>query len=89
MRTIFFTITLAFLMSVPVLAQTPNDGEKQPVGRHLSDYVSTPKFGGYFIGKYAYSDQRGAHGGDGFSQRFIRAYVDGTILTDFKYRIQA
>ena len=59
------------------------------LGRRLTDYVSVPKFGAYFIGKYAYSDREGAHGGDGFSQRFIRAYVDGTILGDFHYRLQA
>ena len=58
------------------------------LGRKLTDYASAPKFGGYFIGKYAYSDQDGAKGGTGFSQRLIRLYVDGTILTDFKYRIQ-
>lgn len=59
-----------------------------PLGRSLTDYASTPKFGGYFIGKYSYTDQEGKNGGDGFTQRFIRAYVDGSILTDFKYRIQ-
>lgn len=58
------------------------------LSRGLTEYASVPKFGGYFIGKYAYSDQGGKHGGDGFSQRFIRAYVDGTVLTDFKYRVQ-
>ena len=63
--------------------------EGKPVlGRKLTDYASAPKFGGYFIGKYAYSDQDGANGGTGFSQRLVRLYVDGTILTDFKYRIQ-
>lgn len=64
------------------------DAPRKSLGRTLSAYVSVPKFGGYFIGKYAYSDQEGQHGGEGFSQRFIRAYVDGTILNDFKYRIQ-
>ena len=70
------------------MQHTSVPGEKPQLGRKLTDYASAPKFGGYFIGKYAYSDQDGAHGGDGFSQRFIRLYVDGTILTDFKYRIQ-
>ena len=67
----------------------PASDAKLQLGRKLTDYASAPKFGGYFIGKYAYSDQAGAHGGAGFSQRLIRVYVDGTILTDFKYRIQA
>ena len=67
----------------------PASDAKPQLGRKLTDYASAPKFGGYFIGKYAYSDQAGAHGGAGFSQRLIRVYVDGTILTDFKYRIQA
>lgn len=57
-------------------------------GRKLTESFSTPKVGGYFIGKYAYTDQQGAHGGTGFSQRYLRLYVDGTILTDFKYRVQ-
>ncbi len=66
----------------------PAPAGKAQLGRKLTDYASAPKFGGYFIGKYAYSDQDGAKGGAGFSQRLIRLYVDGTILTDFKYRIQ-
>lgn len=57
-------------------------------GRGITGYVSAPKFGGYFIGKYSYSGQEGKHSGDGFSQRLIRLYVDGTILRDFAYRIQ-
>lgn len=62
---------------------------KPELGRRLSDYAGAPKFGGYFIGKYSYSDQDGQHGGDGFCQRFARVYVDGTVLGDFKYRVQA
>ena len=66
----------------------PADAKPQ-LSRKLTDFASAPKFGGYFIGKYAYSDQDGAKGGAGFSQRLIRLYVDGTILGDFKYRLQA
>ena len=73
------TATLLFL-SANVMAQK--------VGRTLTDFVSKPKLGAYFIGKYSYTDKDGANGGEGFTQRFIRAYVDGTILTDFKYRVQ-
>lgn len=70
------------------IASTPIPDGKPIPSRTLSDYMSTPKFGGYFIGKYGYTDQSGKHGGDGFSQRLIRLYVDGTILGDFKYRMQ-
>ena len=72
----------AFLTVLPGLA------EDVQYGRKVTDFASTPKFGGYFIGKYSYTDQDGKHDGDGFSQRLTRLYVDGTILTDFKYRIQ-
>jgi hypothetical protein len=61
---------------------------KPAYSRKLTDYASVPKIGGYFIGKYSYSDQDGSKGGTGFSQRFTRLYMDGSILTDFKYRIQ-
>ena len=62
----------------------PASDAKPQLGRKLTDYASAPKFGGYFIGKYAYSDQAGAHGGAGFSQRLISVYVDGTIQTECK-----
>ena len=57
-------------------------------GRKTTAYASAPKFGGYFIGKYDYTDKEGSHTGNGFSQRPIRMYVDGTIFNDFAYRIQ-
>lgn len=57
-------------------------------GRKVTSFVSAPKFGGYFIGKYEYSSQDGKNNGSGFSQRLVRAYVDGKILGDFTYRIQ-
>lgn len=54
-----------------------------------SELASTPKFGGYVIGKYTYQDNDDtSNNGDGFNARLIRAYVDGTILKDFKYRLQ-
>lgn len=62
--------------------------ENVEYGRKVTSYVSAPKFGGYFIGKYAYSSQDGKNSGDGFSQRLVRFYVDGKILDDFAYRIQ-
>ncbi len=57
-------------------------------GRNVTDYVSAPKLGAYFIGKYACTSQEGKHSGTGFSQRLTRFYVDGKILGDFAYRIQ-
>lgn len=93
-RMIAFILLTGFLAK-PVCSATTIDEQTTaahdsvPLGRKLLAYASVPKFGGYFIGKYAYSDKAGAHGGDGFSQRFVRMYVDGTILGDFKYRMQA
>ena len=82
MKKLFLTVVAACLAIAPVMAQ------ELQYGRNVSDFASTPKFGGYVIGKYAYTSQDGKNGGDGFSQRLIRAYVDGTILNDFKYRVQ-
>ena len=69
-------------------AMPPQSEGTPKLGRTLKEYASAPKFGGYFIGTYKYSDQEGAKGGEGFNQRLIRLYVDGTILKDFNYRIQ-
>ena len=69
------------------MQQADQQAEKE-YGRKVTSYVSAPKFGGYFIGKYATTSQDKKHSGDGFTQRLIRLYVDGTILDDFAYRIQ-
>ena len=84
----FITDLVNNSLSAAFQGAAPADAKPQ-LGRKLTDFASAPKFGGYFIGKYAYSDQAGAKGGAGFSQRLIRLYVDGTILGDFKYRLQA
>lgn len=77
------------LLNNTIAEAMPADPEGEPKpGRTLTGFASAPKFGGYFIGKYAYSSQEGKHTGDGFSQRLVRVYVDGTILKDFAYRIQ-
>lgn len=68
--------------------EAPAANTEMKYGRTITDYVSAPKFGGYVIGRYSYNDQDGKKGGDGFNQRLIRFYVDGTILKDFAYRIQ-
>lgn len=62
--------------------------KKPDYGFKLSDYASKPKFGAYVIGSYKYTSQEGANDGPGFNARLIRAYVDGSILNDFKYRVQ-
>ena len=73
----------------PRRGHRPAPKEDEPhYGRTVTGFASAPKFGGYYIGRYSYSDQDGARGGAGFNQRLIRAYVDGTIFKDFKYRIQ-
>ena len=66
----------------------PEKSDDMKYGRTVTKYVSAPKFGGYVIGRYQYSDQDGKKGGPGFNQRLVRFYVDGTILKDFAYRIQ-
>ena len=71
-----------------LLIISPVMSEDVQYGRNVSDFASTPKFGGYVIGKYAYTSQAGQNSNNGFSQRLVRAYVDGTILKDFKYRVQ-
>lgn len=53
-----------------------------------SEIASVPKFGGYVIGSYKFNNQAGEHGGEGFDVRLVRVYVDGTIMNDFKYRLQ-
>ena len=69
-------------------AESAASSKQMEYGRTVTDFVSAPKFGGYYIGRYQYSDKDKAKGGAGFNQRLIRFYVDGTILKDFKYRIQ-
>lgn len=64
------------------------DKQDKSATNKLTDNFSAPKFGGYFVGKYSYSTEEGKESGDGFSQRFVRLYVDGKILKDFAYRIQ-
>ena len=82
MKKLFLTVIAACLTIVPVVAE---DGQ---YGRKVTDFTTGPKIGGYFIGKYSYSTQDGLKSNNGFSQRMTRVYVDGTIHTDFKYRIQ-
>ncbi len=79
--------SIAFFTGVFSLS-AGNAGEKTDYGYDLSEVFSKPKFGAYFIGSYKYSDLDGAHGGPGFNTRLLRAYVDGSIFSDFNYRVQ-
>ena len=54
----------------------------------IADYVTVPKFGGYVVSTYKYSSEEGKNGGEGFGLRYLRLYLDGTVLQDFKYRVQ-
>lgn len=69
------------------VAATPDSDQKE-YGRKVTGWASAPKFGGYAIGYYKYSDQDDKNGGEGFNARLIRLYVDGSIFKDFKYRLQ-
>ncbi len=82
MKKILLTAVLASLTAISAIAQDVQ------LGRKVTDYTTGPKIGGFFIGKYTYTDQDGQHGGNGLSQRMVRLYADGTILNDFKYRVQ-
>ena len=82
MKKIFLTAIAALFTVMPAIAQ---DVE---YGRKVTDYTTGPKIGGFFIGKYSYSTQDGLESNNGFSQRMTRIYVDGSILNDFKYRVQ-
>lgn len=62
-------------------------GDSLTYGRHITKYVSAPQFGGYLVGTYSYSSQDDADR-NGFECRYVRMYVSGTILRDFKYRVQ-
>ena len=62
--------------------------KKMKFGRHITDWVSAPKFGGYFIGRYQYTSQDGQNSGSGFTQRLTRFYLDGNIFKHLHYRIQ-
>ena len=61
---------------------------KQEKKWKIADYVTVPKFGGYIVSTYKYNSQEGKNGGDGFGLRYLRLYLDGTVLKDFKYRVQ-
>ena len=70
-------------------AMSNDDAKDEPLryGRDVTKFVSAPQFGGYVVGKYSYSTKDHADA-NGFDCRYVRMYVSGTILRDFKYRVQ-
>ena len=81
MKKLLFAV-LSCLTVLPVMSQ------EVQYGRKITDYTTGPKVGGYVIAKYALTDQDGQNKNSGLSQRLFRVYLDGTILNDFKYRVQ-
>lgn len=79
----------AYLNRAIEKAMSNDEAKDEPLqyGRHITKYVSAPQFGGYVIGKYSYSSKDNADE-NGFECRMVRMYVSGTILRDFKYRVQ-
>ena len=61
-------------------------------GRHESRWASAPQFGGYIVTQFNYTDYlatpQSERSSYGFSARYIRAYVSGTLLRDFRYYVQ-
>ena len=82
MKKLLLTALAACLTIIPAVAQDVQ------YGRKITDNTTGPKVGGYVVAKYALTDQDGANKNSGLSQRMARVYVDGSILTDFKYRVQ-
>ena len=82
MKKIIMAAAALFLAAGLSAQETPEYGYRQ------TGFASKPKVGAYIIGSYKYSDLEGAHDGDGFGCRLIRAYVDGSIFNQFNYRVQ-
>ena len=87
MKKLFTFLTLS-LLSLGAFAQEAQQATSADYGYKQTGFASTPKVGAYIIGSYKYSDLAGANDGPGFGCRLIRAYVDGSIFNDFKYRVQ-
>ncbi len=76
------------MVALVALAAFAQDATAPKYGYKETKFFSTPKVGAYIIAGYKYSDLNPQTFGDGFNCRLIRAYVDGSIFNDFKYRIQ-
>lgn len=81
----FVTHYLNSAIAKEMASQTSATNEKMEYGRTVTDWVSAPKFGGYVVGTYKYNSDAETNQ---FDCRYVRLYVDGTILKDFKYRLQ-
>lgn len=68
--------------------EAPAADEEVEYGRKVTQWASAPKFAGYFMSGYWYSSKEGAHSGDGFKVKNVRAIVSGTLLNDFAYLMQ-
>ena len=65
--------------------------KKLKFGRKISDWITPPFFGGYIVGRYGYTSRDYLPAGsvnNKFEVRFVRMYVSGYLLRDFKYRVQ-
>lgn len=82
------TIETGILNEMLEKAIAADAADKVEYGGNVTKYTTTPKIGGYFISKYAYSSDEAQNAKAGFSQRLVRFYVDGKILNDFTYRFQ-
>lgn len=70
-------ILFAALTALPVTAQV-----------NLKEFATVPKFGGYVIGRYQYTNSESSVNDGGFDVRMVRMYVDGIILKHWNYRVQ-
>lgn len=57
-------------------------------GRDLTGWMGVPQFGGYIVAKYGYTDRDDVKVNNSFEARLVRLYVSGTLLSDFRYRVQ-
>ena len=53
------------------------------------DWFKDIKLSGYVIGQYQYTSKTDATPKDNFSTRLVRLSIDGKLLPDFAYRVQA
>lgn len=56
-------------------------------GRKLDKYFTIPKFSGYVVGKFGYTSRESASPSSSFEMRLVRFTVEGTLLSDFYYRV--
>ena len=72
---ITFAVVFCFLCAITSFAQ--------------QEWFKDIKLSGYIIGQYQYTSKENATPKDNFSTRLVRLSVDGKLLTDFAYRVQA